>query len=230
MYMCERLKDIYKKITQDTKIKELYKKVDECNNNMWAFHGLQHVNNVDKMVEKVLKKLNCSSEQIYKAKICAYLHDIGAVNGKDGHAKKSAEFCREYFNNFNLTQAEKDEMIFAIENHGNYIQNSGLLHAVLIFSDKLDIDKTRISQSGYKIDGMKEMQWINKVFVDINDKLIINFECHKNFNKQEFEDYYFCQKVFDSINSFSNIIGKKQHITLNGKQWDYKRRRNNNEF
>ena len=150
--MSNRLKNIYEKITQDTTIKDIYDKAEKCNNNMWALHGLQHIKNVDKRVEDVLKKLNYSSDTIYKAKICAYLHDTGAISGKDGHARRSAKFCEEYLNQYDLTQSEKDEIIFAVLNHGQFVETGNIILAVLVFSDKLDIDKTRVSDSGYEIE------------------------------------------------------------------------------
>lgn len=216
-----RLKDVYTKISNDRNLHDIYRQVDECDNNMWALHGLQHINNVVNMVENVLSKLKYSEEIIYKAKICAFLHDIGSVQGKQGHSQRSADFCEIYLNNFNLSKEEKEEIIYAILNHGNYIDNGGIVLAALVFSDKIDIDKTRLGEKGYAIEGMRQLQWIDKITVDINEKLIVSFKCNEGFNKKEFEEFYFCEKVFDAIKSFAKVIGKNCAVYINNEIWNY---------
>lgn len=217
----DRLNDIYNQIVNDKEVLDTYKKVDECDNNMWALHGVQHVTNVVKTVESVLCQLNCDKNLITKAKIAAFLHDVGSVEGKDGHAERSAIFCEKYLKNFSFIEDEIEELLFAIKNHGNFVEGGGLLLAALVLADKLDIDKTRLGEAGYEIEGMKELQWINKITIVIDDKFRVSFSCDENFNRESFEEFYFCRKVFDAINSFAKIIGKQSEVLLNKKEWVY---------
>lgn len=219
--LMNRLKEIYAEISSDGNIHDIYRQVDECDNNMWALHGLQHIKNVVNMVENVLEKLNYNEEVIYKAKICAFLHDIGSVQGKQGHAQRSVDFCKNYLDNFNLSKEEKEEIIYAILNHGSYVEGGGIILAALVFSDKIDIDKTRLGEEGYAIEGMRQLQWIDNIIVDINNKLTVSFKCNEGFNRKEFEEFYFCEKVFDAIKSFARVIGKSHIVYINNEIWNF---------
>lgn len=216
----ERIEKVYNEIISDKNIIDLYSKIDVVGKNLWAYHGTTHVLSVVKRVKDILAFLNVDSEFIYKCLIAAYLHDVGCLEGKSGHSERSKQFCEEYLENFNLTEEEKQEIVFAVENHSNFV-DGGLMLAVLVFADKLDIEKTRLGEDGYAIEGMRQLQGIENVAVEIGEKVVVKITCNSFFNKKEFEEFYFCRKVFDAIDYFANYLGKKSVVLINGKEWNF---------
>ena len=79
--------DKFNKIVNDKEIIEVYNKISEFEylDIGWAHHNLDHVKNVAKLVESLLKKLDYSESFIEEAKIAAILHDVGALEGKNNH-------------------------------------------------------------------------------------------------------------------------------------------------
>ena len=81
----------FEKIKNDKRIIEVYNKISEFEDldKGWAHHNLDHVKNVAKLVESLLKKLGYDENFIEEAKIAAILHDTGAIGGKKNHAMRS---------------------------------------------------------------------------------------------------------------------------------------------
>ena len=96
----------FEKIANDKEIIRIYNEISKFEDldKGWAYHNLEHVNNVANLVGVLLKKLGYSDNFIEEAKIAAILHDIGALNGKKNHALKSYNFSKMYLkkNNFLL--------------------------------------------------------------------------------------------------------------------------------
>ena len=86
------------------------------------------------------------------------------------------------------------------------------------FADKLDHTKERVTNAGKSVKGMKEYLYIEKISIDINDKLTINFIISKGFNKTEFLNFYFTKKIIKSIRYFSKYLNKSYEILFNGKK------------
>lgn len=93
------IKKIYDSLYLSKEIQEIYKQIgkDEDELKGWAYHNLDHIENVTKIVSKILTKLELDEELIYKAKIACLLHDVGSINGKENHAYRSYVFAKEYF-------------------------------------------------------------------------------------------------------------------------------------
>ena len=47
--------------------------------------------------EKILEDLNFDEDAIYKCKIACLLHDVGALQGKEGHTERSYEYAKKLF-------------------------------------------------------------------------------------------------------------------------------------
>ena len=82
---------VYSKLKQNEAILSIYNQIEqrETNGRGWAFHNYEHVKNVSNIAEKILIDMNFDEETIYKCKIACLLHDVGAVEGKEGHAERS---------------------------------------------------------------------------------------------------------------------------------------------
>lgn len=90
----------------------------------------------------------------------------------------------------------------------------------MILADKLDIKYTRVTKEGYKVKGMKELQYIKDILVNIkNENLQIQFICDDKLDKAELEEFYFMQKVFKSIIAFSEKMNLKPNVFFNNYKW-----------
>lgn len=212
----------FEKIENDKIIIEVYNKIAQFEDldKGWAHHNLEHVKNVAKIVESLLSKLNYEESFIEEAKIAAILHDTGAIEGKNNHALRSYKFAKEYFESNNIILENEDLVLEAIKIHSDGFDNDNIIALTLILSDKLDIKYTRVAKEGYNVKGMKELQYIKDILVDIHNKdLEIKFICDDKINKNELEYFYFIIKVFKAIIAFSRKMNLNPKVYFNDDKW-----------
>lgn len=212
----------FDQIENDKTIIEVYNKISEFEDldKGWAHHNLDHVKNVSKLVESLLKRLDYDDSFIEEAKIAALLHDTGAIEGKQNHSLRSYKFAKEYLKNNNIILENKDLVLEAIKIHSDGFDSDNIIALTLILSDKLDIKHTRVAKEGYNVDGMKELQYIKDILVDIhNNNLEIKFICDDKINKNELEEFYFITKVFRAIISFSKKMNLNPKVLFNNDEW-----------
>lgn len=208
-------------IYNDKNIIKRYKDIemyeDNCGN--WAYHNLDHINNVINIVERLLLDLGYDEEFIINAKIAALLHDVGCIEGKKDHAYKSYLYAKEYLKNIKLKY--KNEVLEAIKIHSDGFYSNNVIASVLILADKLDMSYERVTKEGIKVIGNRQYHFVNKIDVNIhNKKLIVNYIIRDDCNLKELEDYYFTLKMFDAIRSFSNKFKLEPIVLLNNKIWN----------
>ena len=94
-------KEIYEKIINDKEIIARYENIRrfEDKTGGWAYHDLNHIKRVEKIIDNVLNTLDFDEKFIYKEKIACILHDTGAILGKENHAYRSYLFAKDYFIN-----------------------------------------------------------------------------------------------------------------------------------
>lgn len=212
----------FDKIINDQQIINLYNQISDYEdvNNSRAHHNFNHVRNVADLVEKILTTLNYESDFIEEAKIASILHDTGCLNGKDGHADRGYEYAKKYIKDNNIILKYEDMVLSAIKNHSNGFETDNIITLALILADKLDIKYTRVAKEGYNIPGMKEMQYINDILVNINNNVLkIEFICDERINLPDLENYYFMPKVFKSIKAFADKMNLKSEVLINGSDW-----------
>ena len=215
-------KSLYDILKQDEKIQKIYKQIEEneIQDGGWAFHNYDHIKNVSKIAEEILNSLNYDEETIYSCKIACLLHDVGAIEEKDGHAERSYEYAKALFEDNNYLFKDKDVVLDAIKNHSDGFESDNIVALAIILADKLDIKKTRISEEGKKVIGNRQYQHIEDIVVNINDnKIIVNFITDGNLDLKETNEYYFTKKVFKAIQSFSNKLGLNYYILLDNNTW-----------
>ncbi|MGG7162801.1 HD domain-containing protein [Clostridium ihumii] len=214
----------FEQIVNDEKIIQQYNKISEFEDldKGWAHHNLEHVKNVSKLVEVLLKKLNYDENFIEEAKIAAILHDVGAVEGKNNHALRSYEFAKKYFDENNILLKNRELVLDAIKSHSDGFNSDNIMTLTLIISDKLDIKHTRVAKEGYNVKGMRQLQYIKDILVDIDNKnLEIKFICDDKININELEEFYFIIKVFRAIKTFSEKMNLTPKVFLNNCKWEY---------
>lgn len=215
----------FEKIYNDKLIRDIYDKINKRENeneNAWAHHDFNHVKNVIKMMEQILVVLGYQDKTLFEeAKISAILHDIGALEGKENHAERSYEFAKKYFAENNINLENKELVLNAIRNHSSGFDTDNIIQLALILADKLDITYTRPTKSGLNVAGMRQMQYIEDIFIDMDKANIsIKFICNENLDKTELEEYYFMRKVGNAIKSFANKFNFKYKVNLNELEWN----------
>ena len=217
--------EIFEKIKNDSNIIKIYNEIENPKDNekFWTYHGWSHINNVVEMVEKILIQLGYNEEYIENAKIAALLHDLGMIKCKDNHDIRSYNMAKKYFEKNNIELKYKDEILDAIKSHRNAYNSDNVMAIVLIFADKIDIKKTRLTTKGYEIIGLRQYQFINDINVfKEKDNLTVKFTIDNRCNKQELEEYYFTPKVFKAIRSFASYFKYNLKILWNDEEWKYK--------
>ena len=169
----------------------------------------------------MLKQLGYEDSFIEEAKIAAILHDTGAIEGKKNHANRSYNFAKKYISDNNIILENEDLVLEAIKIHSDGFDSDNIIALTLILSDKLDIKYTRVAKEGYNVKGMRELQYIKDILVEINNKnLKIQFICDEKINKSELEDFYFIKKVFKAIIAFSSKMKLNTQVLFNDDEWN----------
>ena len=110
---------LFERIHQDTEIRQIYDAIGQMDEEAgWAYHNWFHVTNVA-MTEMILKQLAVSERVFRGGKIAALLHDVGALQGKAGHALRGKQFAEAYFRKQKICLPYQEEILSSIENHSN---------------------------------------------------------------------------------------------------------------
>lgn len=107
-------------------------------------HGFGHVLKVMEYMEILLIGLGADEHTIELGKIAAYLHDIGAIMGKDGHAERSADFAEKYLKKIGMNDNDLKIEVNAIRNHSTGANLDSVIGACLTLADKIDMRKSRM--------------------------------------------------------------------------------------
>ena len=210
-------------VRNDKEIVEMYNKIKEYEDKSLglAYHDYNHVCNVANVAEKLLKALNCSNKFIDEALVGVMLHDIGCIEGKEGHANRSYEYAKKYLEKNNISLENKDMVLEAIKNHSNGFDTDNIIQIVIILADKIDVKKNRITKFGCNAIGNRQYQYVNDINVNLdNKKFTVCFECDKNIDLKELEEYYFTKKIFMAIKSFAKRINVSADVYVNDKPWE----------
>jgi len=213
----------YNYILNDQEIIDKYERVEEyeLNNRDWAYHNLNHVLNVVENVKIILESLDFDEEFIEESMIAALLHDVGANEGKDGHAYRSYLYAKDYLERRNINLKYKDQVLEAIRIHSDGFNTDNLIALAIILSDKLDVKENRISEEGKQVVGNRQYQYVKDIVLDIdNNKFGVNFIMSDLVDLDELEEYYFTTKIFKAIIVFSNKMNLDCNVFINGRKWD----------
>ena len=206
---------LFERIHQDTEIRQIYDAIGQMEDEEagWAYHNWLHVTNVVAMTEMILKQLAVSEEYLEAAKIAALLHDVGALQGKAGHALRGKQFAEAYL-------PYQEEILSSIENHSNGFDSEELMTLALIISDKLDITTSRVAKAGYFVPGMRQLQFLKKIEIMLSEQEVcVSFTAEEELDLEELNAFYFMPKVFKAIAAFSEKIQRRPIVLLNNQEW-----------
>ena len=204
-------------ILKDEEIKAI---INNVNNviiiNNCGCHGMGHITRVMNYVETILKGINCDEHTIELGKIAAYLHDIGAIMGKQGHAERSALFVNNYLTKLNMDEEDRELIVNAIKNHSKGSETK--IGAVLTFADKIDMQKSRMMrfiEGNYFHDNIKHMLDI-KLTVDENN-IIVNIITDGMFDYNSLKDY---SKMITKPIEMSKCLNRNCIFQIDNKEID----------
>lgn len=108
-------------------------------------HGLRHVGLVAHISSNILEKLEHPERESELAAVASYLHDIGNVVNRVGHAQTGAILAAGILERHGMPPQEIATVIGAIGNHdetdGHPVSN---ISAALILADKSDVHRSRV--------------------------------------------------------------------------------------
>ena len=216
------MNNYYEIVRNDPTIINIYNEIKENEEraNARAYHNYTHVTNVANMVKQMLQALKYDESFIDEAQVAAILHDTGCTKGKEEHEIRSFEFAKEYLEKNNINLKNRDKVLEAIKNHRNCFDTDNIITLTLVLADKLDIKKTRLTAEGRKVIGNRQYQYIDDINLEIDkEELKVYFDCDEKINLPELEEYYFTEKVFKSIKSFSQKMHLQPEVFLNDEKW-----------
>ena len=216
-------KEVYTSLNSNDDIVNIYKQIEEkeIREGGWAFHNYEHVKNVSSIAEKILRDLNFDEDTIYKCKIACLLHDVGAIQGKEGHTERSYEYAKRLFEEKGWIFEDSDMVLDAIRNHSAGFDIDNIIALSIILADKLDIKKSRISEAGKQVKGNRQYGHIEDIAISIKEGgMTVNFITDGNMDKKEADDYYFTAKVFKAIDAFSKRLNLRYNILMDDKEWN----------
>ncbi|EEG77058.1 HD domain-containing protein [Dethiobacter alkaliphilus] len=108
-------------------------------------HAFVHANKVAETVGTILLEFGFSEREAELGKIAGYMHDIGNLINRDGHAQSGAILAFNILTRIGMDPAEIALVSAAIGNHdeGNG-KPINALAAALILADKSDVRRTRV--------------------------------------------------------------------------------------
>lgn len=184
--------------------------------NYHADHGYQHAMNVIDL-SITLAKLANLDDLIEDIKIAALLHDVGNIYGKDNHAENSYLLVKEYFQDNNIKLVNEDMILEAIRNHSGNKLTDNIICKIITLADKLDVTASRVREVGKKVPGMRQIQNISKIDINVVDnKIVFNFCHNEKFDKSEFKEYYFYKKIIAAIIEYADFLKINPVMSFNG--------------
>lgn len=179
-------------------------------------HGIGHVTRVMNYVEIILRGIGCDEHTIELGKIAAYLHDIGAVMGKNGHALRSSVFAYEYLTSLNMDEEDKNIIVEAIKNHSK--GSESYIGSALTFADKIDMQKSRMMryiEGNYFHDNIKHMTDV-KLNVD-NQNIYVNIITDGMFDYNSLLDY---SKMITKPTEMAKYLNRNCVFQIDGSKID----------
>lgn len=187
-------------------------------------HGFRHVGLVSHIARNVLRLLDYDPHQQELAAIAGYLHDIGNVVSRHGHAVTGAVLAHPILTRLGMPPDDVAVILGAIGSHGDDNNRPGEpVHAVsaaLILADKSDVHRSRVRNPDPATfdqhDRVNYAATSSFLRVDAVAKTItleLEIDCEMAPVMQYFE--IFLPRMLMSRHA-AELLGCTFHITING--------------
>lgn len=108
-------------------------------------HGFRHANLVGRIAYNVLEHLGAEAELCELAALGGYLHDVGNLVSRPGHALSSAWIAYDALRRLDVDPYRIGIVLGAIGNHEEtYGSSIGPVGAAVILADKADVHRSRV--------------------------------------------------------------------------------------
>jgi hypothetical protein len=108
-------------------------------------HSFAHAVRCAELTGTWLTELGCTEREAELARIAAYMHDIGNVVNRHGHAQSGAVMAFRLLERLGLPPEEVAEVVAAIGNHDeNTAYPVNAVAAAVILADKTDVRRSRV--------------------------------------------------------------------------------------
>ena len=137
----------YQELLKNEKIRAYIERADDAMQALgYTEHSLAHVCHVAATAKALLTSLGRPEEEVELVQIAAYLHDVGNLVNRAGHAQSGAILA---FRLLEETEAlEPDELATVTAAIGNHDEGTGTpvshVSAALILADKSDVRRSRV--------------------------------------------------------------------------------------
>jgi len=204
-----------------------YRKID-ANNAVPFNHGLKHVRNVVKIMEKLTDTVGITGEDREDLLLAAFLHDVGQADGREEHGLKGARIARLVLRGISKIRINK--IVNGIEFHDQTDNQSELtlFTNLLSFADKMDFTRERFDDNWQE----RTPEWYKKNLGKNIYEHILNVNFEKNgkyfkvliitdgsLAKADFteRESTFMPKVINAVKALSAKLGFLPQILLDGK-------------
>jgi metal-dependent HD superfamily phosphatase/phosphodiesterase len=128
---------------------ELMTFIDSANAQLAALgyteHGRRHAGLVARVAGDILQQLGYAAGQVELARIAGYLHDVGNLIHREGHALSGALIAKEGLRRLGMASADVALVMAAI---GNHEEERGIpvspVAAAVVLADKADVHRSRV--------------------------------------------------------------------------------------
>ncbi len=188
-------------------------------------HSFTHVTKVAETAGYILETLDFDERTIELGKIAGYLHDIGNLINRNGHAHSGALIAFSLLKERGMNSEDVAVVVSAI---GNHDERTGIpihpVSAALILADKADVRRTRVqSNEKENLDIHDRVNYsVEKSELKINQaKTLIKLKLQVDTHYSSVIDYFeifldrmaLCRQAADSLNmKFTLMINEKQLI------------------
>jgi len=206
----------YKDIINDSKIKQIFSKIDEKHDSEMN-HGLQHAIKVVENITKLGNLLKVDKETMENLKIAGYLHDIGHSYTNKDHQVESTLYASKYLED-KIDKDSYTKIIEAIKKHHEKQKTNdlSLFEHIVLFADKMDFSHTRLDKNYIELHNDNyfiENDIINIDF-DIKDNIFIIIIETNNIDIKKLSKWNYYPKIIKRIEEFSNKINIKNKIKI----------------
>ena len=136
----------YKEVSSNEEIKNYIRQADATLGSMgFTEHSFAHVTRTAVVAQNILADLGYDERTIELTKIAGFMHDIGNVNNRLGHAHSGAIMAFRLLDKMGMDSAEIAQVVSAIGNHDEHTAHPvNAIAAALIIADKIDVRRSRV--------------------------------------------------------------------------------------
>lgn len=222
------MEKLTKELLNDETVLKIYSEIDRvCP--FSSSHGIRHINNTIELAEKLENLFNLSNRDRLLIETSLVLHDIGQIDGRNEHGKRSKEFAKLFLPQKNVFSEKELKTIYsAIEYHDECTNLSKLKTNISWFVnliDKLDFSKNRLEENykeKYKYSVYEDVDHLDFKFDNKSFQIDIKLIDGSKVKIEDLFERVLFSKAMHIYQEFCKNFGLKSQISLNGENVNLK--------